>query len=230
MGFRFRKTVKLMPGVRLNISKSGVSTSVGRRGATMNFSKRGVRSTVGLPGTGLSYSKMVAKPGQVAQSRPWDLTPKQQAILAWRRPNEARLLRDIFSRKRRGRRSFLLGSLAIFAVMIVALSMLLPEPPSSDLLARNPDLNAITLGLTGAWLVAEISLASQRFRDIGWHPAVALVVMLGLGPLFWPVFALGLLALCFWPPKRAFPPPVPEAPPSPPPIPDLAPGPGHTLH
>lgn len=56
MGFRFRRSVRVLPGVRLNFSKSGVSTSVGGHGATVNFSKRGTRTTVGLPGTGLSYS------------------------------------------------------------------------------------------------------------------------------------------------------------------------------
>lgn len=61
MGFRFRKSVKVLPGVKLNISKSGISTSVGRRGATVNFSKRGTRTTVGIPGTGISYSTMVGK-------------------------------------------------------------------------------------------------------------------------------------------------------------------------
>lgn len=61
MGFRFRKSVNVLPGVKLNISKSGISTSVGRRGATVNFSKRGTRATVGIPGTGISYSTMVGK-------------------------------------------------------------------------------------------------------------------------------------------------------------------------
>ncbi|MFC3692162.1 DUF4236 domain-containing protein [Chenggangzhangella methanolivorans] len=55
MGFRFRKSVKLFPGVRLNFSGSGVSASVGVPGATVNFSKRGRTTTLGLPGTGLSY-------------------------------------------------------------------------------------------------------------------------------------------------------------------------------
>lgn len=54
---RFRKSVKIMPGVRLNFSKSGVSTSIGRRGATVNVSKRGIRSTLSIPGTGLSWSR-----------------------------------------------------------------------------------------------------------------------------------------------------------------------------
>ncbi|WP_407933078.1 DUF4236 domain-containing protein, partial [Herbiconiux daphne] len=44
MGFRFRKSVKIMPGVRLNFSKSGMSTSIGGKGATMNFKNGKVRT------------------------------------------------------------------------------------------------------------------------------------------------------------------------------------------
>ncbi|RXR29156.1 DUF4236 domain-containing protein [Sphingobium fluviale] len=61
MGFRFRKSVKILPGFRINLSKSGVSTSLGRPGATVNISKRGTRYTTGLPGTGLSYSALAPK-------------------------------------------------------------------------------------------------------------------------------------------------------------------------
>jgi hypothetical protein len=57
MGFRFRKSIKLFPGVRINLSKTGASTSIGSPGATVNLSRRGVRGTVGIPGTGLSYSE-----------------------------------------------------------------------------------------------------------------------------------------------------------------------------
>ncbi|NDK57375.1 DUF4236 domain-containing protein [Pontibacter fetidus] len=56
MGFRFRKSFKLMPGVRLNVSKSGLSTSIGGKGATVNISRKGTRTTVGIPGSGVSYS------------------------------------------------------------------------------------------------------------------------------------------------------------------------------
>lgn len=55
MGFRFHKSVRLFPGVRLNFSARGTSLSVGKRGATVNFSKRGMRLSLGIPGTGLSY-------------------------------------------------------------------------------------------------------------------------------------------------------------------------------
>jgi hypothetical protein len=56
MGFRFRKSIKVAPGVRLNLSKSGTSWSIGRKGAMMNLKGRRTRITLGLPGTGLSYT------------------------------------------------------------------------------------------------------------------------------------------------------------------------------
>jgi hypothetical protein len=55
MGFRFRRSIKLFPGVRINLSKSGTSVSVGKPGATVNIGHGRTTTTVGLPGTGLSY-------------------------------------------------------------------------------------------------------------------------------------------------------------------------------
>jgi hypothetical protein len=55
--FRFRRSFKILPGVRLNVSKTGVSTSLGKPGATVNIRGDRVRETVGIPGTGLSYSE-----------------------------------------------------------------------------------------------------------------------------------------------------------------------------
>ncbi|MGP1374562.1 MAG: DUF4236 domain-containing protein [Almyronema sp.] len=60
MGFRFRKSVKIAPGVKINLSKSGGSLSLGGRGATVNISSRGVRSTYSIPGTGISYVKQTS--------------------------------------------------------------------------------------------------------------------------------------------------------------------------
>jgi hypothetical protein len=53
--FRFRKTFTIFPGVRVNLSKTGVSGSLGGRGATLNVGKQGENVTLGIPGTGLSY-------------------------------------------------------------------------------------------------------------------------------------------------------------------------------
>lgn len=57
MPFRFRKSFKIAPGFRINLSKSGISTSIGKRGASVNLSKRGTRVTTGIPGTGISFSQ-----------------------------------------------------------------------------------------------------------------------------------------------------------------------------
>ncbi len=61
MGFRFSKSFRVLPGVRVNLSRSGISTTLGGRGASVNVSKRGTRATVGLPGTGLSYTTPVGR-------------------------------------------------------------------------------------------------------------------------------------------------------------------------
>ncbi|WP_045836949.1 DUF4236 domain-containing protein [Hyphomicrobium sp. 99] len=53
--FRFRKTISILPGVRINLSKTGVSGSLGGHGATVNVGKNGEQVTLGIPGTGLSY-------------------------------------------------------------------------------------------------------------------------------------------------------------------------------
>src|SRR6266498_5339308 len=53
MSWRFRKSVKLFPGVRLNFSRSGISTTIGVRGASVNLGSRGAYLNTGIPGTGL---------------------------------------------------------------------------------------------------------------------------------------------------------------------------------
>jgi Protein of unknown function (DUF4236)/Bacterial SH3 domain len=60
VGWRFRRTVKILPGVRLNISRSGISTTLGPNGASINLGKRGTRTTVGIPGTGISHSSLMS--------------------------------------------------------------------------------------------------------------------------------------------------------------------------
>lgn len=56
MGLRFRQSFEVFPGVRLNLSGSGLTASFGIDGATVNVGPHGVRSTVGIPGTGLSFT------------------------------------------------------------------------------------------------------------------------------------------------------------------------------
>jgi len=56
MGWRFRKSFKILPGIRINIGKRGISgATLGKRGFTTSIGKQGVFQNLGLAGTGLSY-------------------------------------------------------------------------------------------------------------------------------------------------------------------------------
>jgi hypothetical protein len=55
VGLRFQRRVRLLPGVHLNLSRSGIGVSVGGRGTHVGITARGQRyASVGLPGTGAS--------------------------------------------------------------------------------------------------------------------------------------------------------------------------------
>lgn len=57
MGLRFRKSIKVAPGVKLNIGKKSVGMSVGGKGARVSASTSGRKTTtVGIPGSGVSYT------------------------------------------------------------------------------------------------------------------------------------------------------------------------------
>lgn len=58
MGMRFRKSINLGGGARVNISKSGIGGSIGGKG--YRYTKKangGTRNTVSIPGTGINYIK-----------------------------------------------------------------------------------------------------------------------------------------------------------------------------
>src|SRR6266404_3149368 len=59
MGCRFRKSFKLAPGVRMNLSGSGLSWTLGPRGASVGIGKRGTFLNSGIPGTGLSSRQRI---------------------------------------------------------------------------------------------------------------------------------------------------------------------------
>ena len=66
--FRFRRSFRIAPGLRLNIGKRSTSVSVGVRGAHVTFGKAGTRTTVGVPGTGLLYTDVTRRPHQATVS------------------------------------------------------------------------------------------------------------------------------------------------------------------
>jgi hypothetical protein len=69
MAFRFRRSVKLFPGVRLNLTTRGLSATVGVRGASVNIGPTGTHLNLGLPGTGLSYRTRLDHPNRGRPNR-----------------------------------------------------------------------------------------------------------------------------------------------------------------
>jgi hypothetical protein len=58
MGFRLWRRVRVAPGITLNLSKRGMSTSFGRRGYHVTLGHGHVRSSVGIPGTGMYWTSV----------------------------------------------------------------------------------------------------------------------------------------------------------------------------
>src|SRR5258708_17391395 len=59
MGWRFRQSFTIIPGLRLNLSKSGVSASIGGAPFTLNVGPHDLMGTASIPGTGLSYREHI---------------------------------------------------------------------------------------------------------------------------------------------------------------------------
>ena len=68
MGIRYRRSVKIMPGVRINFSKSGISTTIGPRGASVNIGKNGTYLNTGIPGTGIYMRERIGGQAKTRQS------------------------------------------------------------------------------------------------------------------------------------------------------------------
>ena len=62
MGWRFRKSFRVIPGVRLNLSRRGLSATVGAGPLSMGIGSRGIYANASIPGTGLSYRKKLTGP------------------------------------------------------------------------------------------------------------------------------------------------------------------------
>lgn len=81
MGFRFRKSISLFPGVRLNIGKKGLGVSAGVKGARVGVGSKGAYTSVGIPGTGISSVNYVGKGKKQSQDAVVVQKPKGSALL-----------------------------------------------------------------------------------------------------------------------------------------------------
>lgn len=60
MGLIFRRSVKILPGLKVNFGKKGTSVTVGTKGAHMTYGKGRKTASIGVPGTGVYYRKTVS--------------------------------------------------------------------------------------------------------------------------------------------------------------------------
>ncbi len=82
MSFRFQRRLKLFPGVRLNFSRGGISTTIGVRGASVTLGGKGTYVNLGIPGSGFSYRERIAPRANgrpSAPRRPLDASPSEQS-------------------------------------------------------------------------------------------------------------------------------------------------------
>lgn len=71
--FRFHRSIKILPGIKINLNKKSTSLTIGRRGMHTTINKNGVRNTVGIPGSGMSYTsyKKFGKKNIVGETIPY---------------------------------------------------------------------------------------------------------------------------------------------------------------
>jgi len=76
---RFRRRIKIFPGFHLNFSNSGISSTIGIRGASITFSKRGTYLNTSIPGTGL-YDRQKIR-GKKAPASPDQGAPLNSPVI-----------------------------------------------------------------------------------------------------------------------------------------------------
>lgn len=99
MGLNFRKSIKIAPGIKLNVSKRGIGVSAGVKGARVSVNSKGrVSKSVGIPGTGVSYRTSSKIGGKDKAGKMQDNTgyalPKSKYV-ASRKHNKSNLVSSV---------------------------------------------------------------------------------------------------------------------------------------
>lgn len=82
MGFRFNKRIKIMPGLTMNVSKSGIGYSAGGKGVRVTKRADGrVTRTISAPGTGLSHTRTVSGGAAKTSTRTAAPRPARPAVV-----------------------------------------------------------------------------------------------------------------------------------------------------
>lgn len=133
MGMRFRKSIKIAPGVKVNVGKKSAGVSVGGKygGVSVN-SKSGTRVRTSVPGTGVSYTQKVGgttKKAVYKNDRDYDEDleleeyeadddePVQRTDLEWAKADTERLELNLNVMK---------WLLPVLCIMLLVLAMIYP--------------------------------------------------------------------------------------------------------
>lgn len=75
MAWNYRRRIKVIPGVYMNLSKNGVSTSIGVRGASVTLGKSGTYVNTSIPGVGLYNRQKLSNNQNSNQYNPQNIEP-----------------------------------------------------------------------------------------------------------------------------------------------------------
>jgi hypothetical protein len=77
MGWGFRKSKKILPGVRATLSHRGIGLRVGGRHAGVSVTPTGARVSGSIPGTGVSFRKELGTSNS-SEEQTYEQEPEQE--------------------------------------------------------------------------------------------------------------------------------------------------------
>ena len=163
MAFRFRRTLKIVPGVRLNLSRSGPSVSFGPRGLHYTLGLKGARTTVGIPGSGLFWTEYQPYPSGLPPS-----SEQSPRLVPNRVPDSSASKENVASFESSTIEELVAGSTSELA-------------PILNAARRQIRFHLVVLVLLFAILVTELAINAPP-------PTIAVTIILGI--VAWPLAAL----------------------------------------
>lgn len=146
MGLRFRKSIKIAPGVRLNVGKKSVGVSVGNKYGGVSFnSKTGARARVSAPGTGVSYSTKIGNnhKGQSNKKYTYDHTQNRDVDTSRQHAESKGGLANFIRRQTKGQR-------VLFGIIFIGLMQTFST--------ASPPINAVGVGAFGLAFITYVIL------------------------------------------------------------------------
>ena len=169
MGFRMRRSIKVAPGVKLNVSKTGVGASVGGRGGRASVHSSGRRTVTAGSGVipGVYYQKSGSgsrKGGGQEQASAPPVAPKKPGLFAPKGEKElykAVKSQDVQAMKRVGEQhaDFRLPSYSLAGLMLLSDEPAEAERLLEDAFASGKDPAADKFISTYLFTSLELSLA-----------------------------------------------------------------------